>query len=257
MQPRSGADASKRGHRPASRGLGGRIRLSQLSRHAGLHTARHQLKYLIGTGELPPGSRLPSARLLSSNLNINRNTVLSAYAILAAESFVAGHRGGGTLVASPPAEKTRERTSQFNPELLALIDGLVTKGAGLGLSPDQMAALVASHAQIKASETQLRVAFVECNPHSLDHYVDEIAREFDDVHVLPLLLGDLADSANRPFLDSADCVVSTFFHLSEVRRTLRDIGVSVELFAIAVRPHLGVLNSSSACRAARKSALPT
>src|SRR5258708_39144075 len=100
-----------------------------------------------------------------------------------------GNRGEGTTVPSEPAETAEERTSQFNPDLLALIDGLVTKGASLGLTPDQMAALVASHAQINASATQLRVAFVECNPHSLDHYVGEIAREFD-VHVMPLLLGD-------------------------------------------------------------------
>jgi GntR family transcriptional regulator len=238
MQPKAAVDASP-GGRPTSRGLGGRIRLSQHSGTPVYIQLADQLKYLIGIGELAPGARLPSARLLSSNLNINRNTVLSAYAILAAESLVLGHRGGGTLVATP-AEKTDELTSQFNPDLLALIDGLVTKGASLGLSPDQMAALVASHAQIKARATQLRVAFVECNPHSLDRYVGEIAREFD-VHVVPLLLGDLTDATNRPVLDRADCVVSTFFHLSEVRRGLRDLDLNVELFAIAVRPHLGVL----------------
>ena len=87
------------------RGLGGRIRLSQHSGTPVYIQLADQLKYLIGIGELPPGSRLPSARLLSSNLNINRNTVLSAYAILAAESFVAGHRGGGTLVATPPPDR--------------------------------------------------------------------------------------------------------------------------------------------------------
>jgi len=226
--------------RSAPRGLGGRIRLSQQSGTPVYIQLADQLKYLIGIGELPPGSRLPSARLLSSNLNINRNTVLSAYAILAAESFVIGHRGGGTLVASPPAEKSGDRTSQFNPELLALIDGLVAKGASLGLTPDQMAALVASHARVNASATQLQVAFVECNPHSLDHYVGEIAHEFD-VHVMPLLLRDLGAAPHRSILESADCVVSTFFHLSEVRRSLRELSLNLELFAIAVRPHLGVL----------------
>src|SRR5437879_2620987 len=93
MQPTSEADASKQSRRLASRGLGGRIRLSQHSGTPVYIQLADQLKYLIGIGELPPGSRLPSARLLSSNLNINRNTVLSAYAILAAESFVVGHRG--------------------------------------------------------------------------------------------------------------------------------------------------------------------
>src|SRR4051794_22205594 len=108
--------------RQANRALGGRIRLSQHSGTPVYIQLADQLKYLIGIGELPPGARLPSARLLSSNLNINRNTVLSAYAMLAAESLVAGHRGGGTLVATPPIQTNEQQTSHFNPELLALID---------------------------------------------------------------------------------------------------------------------------------------
>jgi len=178
--------------------------------------------------------------MLSSNLNVNRNTVLSAYAILAAESLVAGQRGGGTLVLAPPAEYTRKQTSQFNPDLIALIDGLVVKGSSLGISPDQMAALVASHARFTANTPRLQVVFVECNPHSLEHYVGEITREFD-VQVAPLLITELAGAAHRDVLDAADCVVSTFFHLSEVRRRLRETELSTELFAIAVRPHLSVL----------------
>ena len=226
--------------RPVTRGsLGGRIRLSQHSGTPVYIQLADQLKYLIGVGELPPGARLPSARLLSSNLNINRNTVLSAYAILASESLVVGHRGGGTLVAAP-AEQTEQQTSRFHPELLALVDGLVAKGSSLGLSADQLAALVASHARINPSVARLQVAFVECNPHSLEHYLGEIAREFD-VHIVPLLLRDLTDAEVRPALEAADCVVSTFFHLSEVRRALREIELPTELFAIAVRPHLGVL----------------
>lgn len=226
--------------RSANRGLGGRIRLNQHSGTPVYIQLADQLKYLIGIGELPPGSRLPSARLLSSNLSINRNTVLSAYATLAAESLVVRHRGGGTLVATPQPEKTEQQTSHFNPELLALIDSLVAKGSSLGLSADQMAALVASHARINASTAQLQVAFVECNPHSLEHYMAELTREFD-VRVVPLLIRDVSEPANRAVLDAADCVVSTFFHLSEVRRALRDIELTTELFAIAVRPHLGVL----------------
>src|SRR5436190_5289982 len=132
------------------KGVDGRIRLSQHSGTPVYIQLADQLKYLIGIGELPPGSRLPSARLLSSNLNINRNTVLSAYAILAAEDYVSGHRGGGTLVASPPPER---RDAQFNPDLLAMIDALVARGANLGLSPDQMASLVASHARINTTAT--------------------------------------------------------------------------------------------------------
>jgi hypothetical protein len=53
-------------------------------------------------------------------------------------------------------------------------------------------------------------------------------------------------------LKDLDCVVSTFFHLSEVRRLLRD-SVDAELFAIGVRPHLSVLDALE--RLARKSSV--
>src|SRR3954471_10989687 len=105
------ASRSRPGARSAAlvrRGLSGRIRLNQQSGTPVYMQLADQLKYLIGIGELPPGSRLPSARLLSSNLNINRNTVLSAYAMLAAESLVAGQRGGGTVVLTPPSENNKE-----------------------------------------------------------------------------------------------------------------------------------------------------
>ena len=57
-----------------------------------------------------------------------------------------------------------------------------------------------------------------------------------DVSVVPVLLRDLGAAVHRGEMTDADCVVSTFFHLSEVRRTLQGLGVAAELFAIAVRP---------------------
>src|SRR5215471_18320710 len=44
---------------------------------------QEQLRFLIESNQLAPDSKLPSAQQLADNLNINRNTVLSAYAELA------------------------------------------------------------------------------------------------------------------------------------------------------------------------------
>jgi DNA-binding GntR family transcriptional regulator len=57
-----------------------------------------QLRLLVSTGELPPGSRVPSARHLAANLGVNRNTALRAYMVLAREGVFEGRRGGGTVV---------------------------------------------------------------------------------------------------------------------------------------------------------------
>jgi GntR family transcriptional regulator len=223
----------------AVRGVDGRIRLSQHSGTSIYIQLADQLKYLIGTGEFGPGTRLPAARHLAANLQINRNTVLSAYALLAEEGYVSGRRGGGTVVVG--ARATKVAANHFSPELLALVDHLVERAAAMGLTPEQMAALVVSHARINDPVATLQVCFVECNPHSLEHYVGQIKREFD-VTVVPMLLRDLGSAAQRGDLTSTDCIISTFFHLSEVRRILQERRVEAELFAIAVRPHLSMLD---------------
>jgi DNA-binding transcriptional regulator YhcF (GntR family) len=199
-----------------------------------------QLRYLIRTGELQLGSRLPTARHLAQNLRINRNTVMSAYSMLSRDGYVRGNRRGGTQVirthlADEPA------TVSLDARLMALADELVTAAAQLGLAPAEIGSLVEAHARLRRRESDLRVCFVECNPASLFYFVGELDREFG-LTIVPALLQDLTPGGTLD-LAGLDCVISTFYHLSEVRRLLRAMNVSIEFFAIAVRPHLSVVEA--------------
>ncbi|MCI0543124.1 MAG: aminotransferase class I/II-fold pyridoxal phosphate-dependent enzyme, partial [Actinobacteria bacterium] len=49
-------------------------------------------------GRLSPGDRLPASRELATTLGVSRHTVTTAYGHLAAEGFLDGRRGGGTVV---------------------------------------------------------------------------------------------------------------------------------------------------------------
>jgi len=57
------------------------------------------LKGRIATGELAPGTRLPSERDLAEAANVSRTTVVAAYNLLRADSLVETRRGLGTWVA--------------------------------------------------------------------------------------------------------------------------------------------------------------
>ena len=57
-----------------------------------------QLREAILSGRLSPGTRLPSTRELADDLEIARNTVLSAFEQLYAESYLERHIGDGTYV---------------------------------------------------------------------------------------------------------------------------------------------------------------
>jgi GntR family transcriptional regulator / MocR family aminotransferase len=58
-----------------------------------------ELRKAILTGRLKPGTRLPSTRRLAADLNVSRNTALSAYDQLIAEGYLEGTAGSGTFVA--------------------------------------------------------------------------------------------------------------------------------------------------------------
>jgi GntR family transcriptional regulator/MocR family aminotransferase len=60
----------------------------------------NQLREKILTGELTSGLRLPSSRELSNELNVSRNTVLSAYEMLLSEGYVHSIAGSGVYVNS-------------------------------------------------------------------------------------------------------------------------------------------------------------
>ena len=60
---------------------------------------RSELRRLMLTGALPPGSRLPSVRELAGQLAINPNTIQRAYRELEADGYILSVAGKGSFVA--------------------------------------------------------------------------------------------------------------------------------------------------------------
>ena len=58
-----------------------------------------ELRRLMLTGALPPGSRLPSVRELAGQLAINPNTIPRAYRELEADGYILSVAGKGSFVA--------------------------------------------------------------------------------------------------------------------------------------------------------------
>jgi GntR family transcriptional regulator/MocR family aminotransferase len=80
----------------------------------------------ILSGEIAPGSRLPSSRSEARTLGVSRNVVLQAYGQLEAEGYIGGTRGSGTYVtAEIPDSPPRARASETEA---------VTSGAPIPLS---------------------------------------------------------------------------------------------------------------------------
>ena len=62
-----------------------------------------QLRDLIVSNRLRPGSRMPSSRMMAEQFSISRTTVLLTYERLVAEGYVETRPAAGTFVARAPA----------------------------------------------------------------------------------------------------------------------------------------------------------
>jgi len=83
----------------ADREAGSAITISRGSQSPLYRQIYERVRHGIARGTYPPGSRLPSARDLASELGIARGTVEDAYGLLVAEGYVERHGQFGSVVA--------------------------------------------------------------------------------------------------------------------------------------------------------------
>ncbi|MFG7943280.1 GntR family transcriptional regulator [Streptomyces cacaoi] len=188
-----------------------------------------QLTLMIETGQLRDGERLPGSRLLADNLRINRNTVAHAYRELRDQGLVEARGRHGMVVVG--GERARS-ASAVRDRARAILETAVRECAGLGLAPARIRELIADLTAGTADDVP-RIAFVECNADRAAYFSEELAAHLG-IPVEPLVLGDFEPAGVHPEL-----VLTTFFHLAEVRGLLR--GPATDVVAIVVAPHIQTL----------------
>ena len=72
----------------------------------------------IRRGRLRPGDRLPGSRTLAEQLGVGRNTVVAAFAELAAEGWITTRAAGGSFVSSDVPERSARRYTKQAPDAL-------------------------------------------------------------------------------------------------------------------------------------------
>jgi GntR family transcriptional regulator len=196
---------------------------------------KEQLREFIQKGIWESGFKLPTERDLAEILGISRNTVSAAYKDLEAEGYLVSQQGRGTFVRDIVTMEDKERLKE---ELVQLIDDAIDRAVELGFEIDEF--VVTSHVRAKAKKevlNKIQIAFVECNHEQLDYFCRQLHLGAG-VILIPILLQDFVNNPveiNRQ-IDSVDLVVTTFFHIDEVRSLLADD--SKEVLGISLDPQL-------------------
>jgi GntR family transcriptional regulator len=192
---------------------------------------RDLLKLYISTGKIEAEQQLPVLSELAGQLKVNLETVRKAYKQLEQEGLVTIRRGQGTYATGhqgrsdrPPGPKLPVREHARNAVAELLASGLDVDGARQVLD------------EALRNATARSIIFTECN-HPQIHDISEILRAHLGVHVEGVLLPDLRDAVNRRMArGNVVAVVTTGFHVNEVRRLLRDTHVRVDFLITNMSP---------------------
>ncbi len=196
---------------------------------------KRRIESFISSGQWGKGQRLPTERALAAQLGVSRNTVSLAYRQLEAEGLITSRQGRGTFVAEADdilrMENKRER-------LHRVIDSALEDALALGVNPDEFLAAISRRVEERRKMlSDVKIAFVECNREQLDYFSKELELG-TGVKVLPVLTDDLfgGNQEAREAVAGSDMVVTTFFHLDEVRASFPER--SEDVLGIALDPDI-------------------
>ncbi len=187
--------------------------------------------YLIACSYWKEGQKLPTERNMAAMLGVSRNTVSLAYRQLENQGLITSKQGRGTFVSN----SCISLGSSNHERLIKIIDTAFKSALSLGLNPDEFLIMAKKCVAERYQALQkIRIAFLECNKEQLDYFAREIELG-TGVHVVPILISDLESSQKASFLvDTADLIVTTFFHLKEVQNRFPDR--REEILGIALDP---------------------
>jgi GntR family transcriptional regulator len=87
-----------------------------------------QVRRLVASGALSPGTALPSVRQLAGDLGVNLNTIARAYRLLEAEGFLVIRDRAGVAVAAPAEEIEGSARAKLLDEMRATLARLRQAG---------------------------------------------------------------------------------------------------------------------------------
>jgi GntR family transcriptional regulator len=202
-------------------------RKNQLPVHAQL---KAQLAYLIQSGQMRPGTQLPTVRQLAGFLRVNRNTVSKVFSEMQREGYLSCEPGRGTFVSAAKAKSKSKLESMH--KLLAVVDEALDRAGKLGFSPEELSLTLYARTQASPSaaggEREVKALFIECSRPELEMFSAELKKEVG-IQLDAMLVEDFARAVEKDpdSLKGYGLIITTFYHIREVQSLLGDSGMEV------------------------------
>ena len=207
------------------------------------------IKYYISTGEIKNDEQLPGVVVLSKELQINFETVRKAYKELEKEGLAFMKRGKGSFAILPDAPfsgsgEVVDTNAQAEPEveLKHAIRRLFKEGRS---EADIKSQVNRSLQEASAESRHFFLIFTECSKFQVNE-ISAILRQELKVEVKPVLVSELKKEIDRLAASPHDllAVVTTGFHLNEVRRIIDHKPIDIQILITHMSPETRLRLSS-------------
>jgi GntR family transcriptional regulator len=95
-----------------------------------------QVKSMVASGAMKPGSQLPTVREVAAELRINFNTAARAYRLLHEEGIISTQQGRGTYVLEGPPPSGGKRLKR--ERLQTMVHSWMEEAKRLGFAPEDV-----------------------------------------------------------------------------------------------------------------------
>ncbi len=183
------------------------------------------IKQGILTGRFRQGSRLPSARVLSGQLHVNKNTANKAYGLLAREGLISTTAGRRAVVARATSARRAASADSLREQLGRALLPILREAALLGVPADHLLAIASDEIRSFHNGAGRRLYLVECNRMEAQQY----ARDLSGLLGVGVE-GRLIEELPRLAISGSDVVVVPYYHLDEVADRLgreQTVGIQV------------------------------
>lgn len=198
-----------------------------------------QLLSAIYCGKLKEGDRLPSIRELAEDNQVNYKTVQRVYLQLEQENYIDIVHGSGAFLKQRSGENTYELMRRR--AIKKLLAEASEKSSSLGLSAEKFARLLESYAT-GLNLKRLQLAVVDHEEEAFIFSRELQARLLADV--TPISLEKLDDDQAVRVLKASDYLLTTSWHMEEVREAARRHGKQVVEIKPSHQIYMEILNNA-------------
>jgi DNA-binding transcriptional regulator YhcF (GntR family) len=203
---------------------------------------KDQIKYYISTGALQMQEQLPPFKVLAKDLGINFQTVRQAYQELANEGLAEIKHGEGTFITLQNLRNQKETSqqnsdensvAQFTDELRKLADRFLQNGLDFAEAKN-----IANKVfdEIERGNSLPTVIFAECNQFQIKEISFLLEKELL-IPVKPMLVEELSRKLPDLIGEGKEMnVVTTGFHVNEVRNSVGDLPINIDVLITNLNP---------------------